>query len=85
MRAVAFLAETLLGFALGFSFPATAQPLRLVEYSPWLTTNVGPEKSKGVIYYIRGWGNPRGTRGSILGRLDFIGCGPRSSRAAACA
>jgi pimeloyl-ACP methyl ester carboxylesterase len=35
--------------------PRPAQAIRLIEFTPWLVTNQGPESAKGVLYYIRGW------------------------------
>jgi hypothetical protein len=57
-----------LALTISWSSLASAQSFRLVEYSPWLTKNTGPEKSKGVIYYIRGWGfqTRKGPRGGYL-------------------
>jgi pimeloyl-ACP methyl ester carboxylesterase len=36
-----------------WSLPAE---LELFEFTPWLIKNSGPAKSKGVIYFIAGWG-----------------------------
>lgn len=44
---------------------AMLQNLKLVEFTPWLTTKKGPQQSKGVIYFIRGWGGAVNGGGSI--------------------
>ena len=33
----------------------SAEPVKLVEFVPWLVNNAGPAKAKGVVYFIRGW------------------------------
>ena len=34
--------------------------LKLVEFTPWLTHNRGPQTAKGVIYFLRGWSGGSG-------------------------
>jgi hypothetical protein len=45
--------------------------LKLVEFSPWLTVRKGPEKAKGVIYFIRGWGGVT-TGGASLDEFQLV-------------
>ena len=45
--------------------PRAGQDLRLVEFTPWLTTKKGPNSAKGVIYFIRGWGESAHAGGSL--------------------
>jgi pimeloyl-ACP methyl ester carboxylesterase len=40
--------------------PTSGPELRLLEFTPWLLSNAGPEKAKGVIYLVRGWSRPGG-------------------------
>jgi pimeloyl-ACP methyl ester carboxylesterase len=35
--------------------PSGGAPLQLIEATPWLVKNAGPEKAKGVIYFVRGY------------------------------
>jgi dienelactone hydrolase len=68
MRCVVFLLLAVFLVA-GRSSPAPAQDLtkklKLVEFPAWLTKNSGPEKAKGVIYFIRGWGGVTTGGGSL--------------------
>ena len=45
--------------------------LKLVEFTPWLTTRKGPEKAKGVVYFIRGWGGVT-TGGASLDEFQLV-------------
>ncbi len=31
------------------------RPIQLIEFTPWLVVNHGPDVAKGILYYIRGW------------------------------